>query len=128
MSIDFIVNFINRYLEFSEETMGRKKIKKNKGKPFVSGDPRSNFGSPCNDFESEPRIREPKSVFDNVVAQVGGIPIGATLRPYDDTEATCPKKDSDSVHFSQNWVIDEQKLLNATNDALKCHVFIQKRL
>ena len=46
MSIDFIVNFINRYLEFSEETMGRKKIKKNKGKPFVSGDPRSNFGSP----------------------------------------------------------------------------------
>ena len=67
LSIDFIVNFINRYLEFSEETMGRKKIKKNKGKPFVSGDPRSNFGSPCNDFESEPRIREPKSVFDKVI-------------------------------------------------------------
>ena len=113
----FLCNSFNRYLEFSEEKMGRKKIKKNQGKPFIRGDSRLNFGSPCVDFETEPRFCEPKSVFDNVVTQVGGIP----LRPYNDTEATCPNNNSDSLHFSQNWVIDEQKLLNATNDALKSH-------
>ena len=53
--------------------MGKKKRKF--GKPFVKDDPRIHTGGrPRNDFQSPPRAREPKSVFDNVVAQLGGIP------------------------------------------------------
>ena len=102
--------------------MGRKKERKNIGRRFVKNDPRINtWGKPKNDFQSPPRIREPKSVFDNVVAQVGGTPIGATLRPYDDSKAGSVENDCQVGTSSQNWLIDEQKLLTATNDALKTH-------
>ena len=101
--------------------MGKKK-RKNNGKPFGKNDPRIKAGgSPQNDFQSPPRMREPKSVFKNVVAQVGGIPIGATLRPYDDSKAGSVENDCQVATSSQNWLIDEQKLLSATNDALKTH-------
>ena len=102
---------------------------KPRGKPFLKNDPRikHNQGSPSNDFQSPPRVREPKTVFDNVAAQVGGIPIGATLRPYDDTKAKCQENESQIGSTSQNWLIDEQKLLGATNDALKCHNASKRR-
>ena len=101
--------------------MKKKKKKKATGKPFVKGDPRISFGSPFTDFEAQPRIREPKTVYNNVATQVGGIPQGATLRPYDDTQPQTPNHEKNTEYHSQSWVVDEQKLLNATNDALKCH-------
>ena len=104
------------------------KKKRKYGKPFVKDDSRINIsGQPRNDFQSPPRAREPKSVFDDCVAQVGGIPIGATLRPYNDSQATSIESDAKVGTLSQNWLIDEQKLLTATNDALKTHNLSKKR-
>ena len=64
-----------------------KKLKKPRGVPFEPGDNRAKQGGrPSDDTETIPRVREPKSVFDNVSSQLGAIPPGATLRPYDDSD------------------------------------------
>lgn len=108
-----------------------KKSKKPRGVPFVSGDKRQNPGHAAkNDTAPLPRVREPKSIFDNVVAQLGTIPPGANLRPYDDSD---PKfgpetlKNATSSNESENWLIDQGKLLAATNDALKDHNSSKRR-
>ena len=101
-----------------------KKKKKPRGAFFVVGDPRAQLGGrptrePPSDSPSPPKFREPKSVFENVAAQVGGIPPGSTLRPFDDSKDKLQK--SEFSFDSQNWLIDESKMFEATNDALKCH-------
>ena len=100
--------------------MVRKK-KKATGVPFGKGDSRVNYsGRPSadDDCETQPRVRDPQSVSNNITQRTGDIPTGATLRPYDDSN---PSNPSVSCEDTQNWLVDEQKLFFATNDALKAH-------
>ena len=97
-----------------------KKKRKATGVPFVSGDSRGNYSGhpPADDFESPPRVREPRSVLNNVAQRTGDVPTGATLRPYDDSN---PSNPTECGEDTQNWLVDENKLFFATNDALKAH-------
>ena len=97
------------------------------GRPFAKGsdDDRINrTGPPEYDLDDNPtapkRIREPQSIFDQISRnQCGGeIPPGARLRPKPDSD---PLEETGSGEIGQNWVIDEQKLLEATNAAIKLH-------
>jgi hypothetical protein len=83
-------------------------------KPFVKNDSRIVPGGPPNCFigKNARRLREPKSVFDSVSAQEGGVPPGAKLRPYDDSKAQIWES---SIETSQNWIINDTKFLNAFN-------------
>ena len=106
--------------------MANKKKKKWGGRPFVKGvkdDPRANKNGQPATGPSPPRFREPKSVFDNIAKQMNTIPPGATLRPYEDR--TAPKK---CETLSQNWLVDEKKLFEATNHAMQSHGKTKSRL
>ena len=102
------------------------KRKRATGIPFAKGsdDDRINkTGRPDTDLEDihpTKRIREPKTIFDQISKiQCGGeIPPGARLRPKLDSD---PLEETESDGKGQNWVMDEQKLLEATNAAIKLH-------
>ena len=108
-----------------------KKIKKPRGVPFATGDERAKRGGrPYEETETVYRVREPKTVFKNVSTQLGAIPPGATLRPYDDSDPKYGHKTLQNAQTgidSENWLIDEGKMLEATNDALKDHSSSKKR-
>ena len=104
--------------------MGKKR-QKARGRPFDKGsdDPRINRdGRPPPSPNLQVRIREPKDIFEQISSTkfAGGIPSGARLRPKLKTD-----NDGDDVGRmeteSQSWVIDEKKLFEATNNALKLH-------
>ena len=98
-----------------------------KGKPrglsFAKGDDsrRNQAGWPLlppNDTSTSPtRFREPASIYNQISQNQcqGQVPIGARLRPKPD--APCEDEVADD-QVGQNWVVDEQKLLQATNEAL----------
>lgn len=102
-----------------------KKLKLNGGR-FLKGsgnskDQRIFEGSPSTSFEGAKmkRKREPKSVFDQLSKTMyrGSIPPGARLRPCLDKDAqSCPPDIT-----SENWVVDNTKMMTAYNDALKSH-------
>ena len=108
-----------------------KKFKKPRGVPFATGDDRAKQGGrPFAETETVSRVREPKSVFDNVATQLGAIPPGATLRPFDDSDAKNgyeTLQNAQSGMDSENWLVDEGKMLEATNEALKDHSSSKKR-
>ena len=93
-------------------------------------DPRRSHGAPSTETENLHRRREPKSVFENVAQQSGGVPRGATLRPYDDSVGLGDGDlfgESAVEGTSESWLIDEKKLFEATNDALKLHHATKRR-
>ena len=98
--------------------MAKKKKKKHAGL-FVSGDSRRNVGHAHTDFDAQPRTREPQTAFNNISCESGAVPIGATLRPFDDSNAQ--NLELECGVNTQNWLVDEDKLFFATNDALKAH-------
>ena len=109
--------------------MGKKG--KPRGKSFSKGeeDERINRdGRPLNPQEAKTdkptRMRESQSIYEQISTAKfqGGVPIGATLRPKPDDKDTDKDKDVDEEDFdTQNWVVDQQKLFDATNDALQKH-------
>lgn len=98
--------------------MGRKKKNTRGGRPFGEGrDPRRNLlGQPSNHNPPGERLREPRSIFNAVTNQLSSFPPGATLRPHDE-----PTPIESDASTSQNWLVDDQKLLDATNDAMQSH-------
>lgn len=117
-------------MSFLLVTMGKKWCKA-KGKPFEANDSRINRDGqppppPSATSTTPTRIREPKTVFDQISSSKfhGGIPVGAQLRPRPDSDKIVTGRDETDT---TNWVVDEQKLLDATNDALKCHDKSPKR-
>ena len=101
------------------------KKKKRRCNSFRPNDPHINRqGQPSNPLPITPRTREPKSIFDSVSAQLGGIPPGSRLRPCKDEPTPA---DGDAVLNSQNWLVDENKLFEATNHALQSHGENQRR-
>ena len=102
-------------------------MKKPRGKPrrgqFTKGrDPRQIQGMPVvDDLTPRARVREPKSVFENCSGQQGMIPPGASLRPYDDSDSKQMDNSEMQVADSENWIVDDKKLMHALNDAVKCH-------
>ena len=111
--------------------MGKKKQKRTVGRPFIKGgDPRQSRGQPNVETETLSRVREPSSVYQRVAHCSSGVPPGARLRPYDDSVVRDPESlFGQNAHdtSSQNWLIDEQRLFDATNDALKCHSDSKRR-
>ena len=107
----------------SFDTMPKKR--KACGKPFEAKDPRINTtGPPTNPppetAKIKSRFREPKSVYDQISKTnfQGEVPPGAQLRPFADKNEC---EDEEFHPESQNWVVDNEKLLHATNDAYKQH-------
>ena len=118
MIFDVVILF--RAFTEKPDTMGKKR--KTGGRPFVKDDARINRTGPPNqppkvDCPTPTRVREPRSIYNQISATKfgGGVPLGARLRPKPDVEVV----EADSV--SQNWIVDEQKLLEATNEALRLH-------
>ena len=103
------------------EMVFKKKKKPRGGTPFQANDPRKASGSPQTDTPPSQRMREPKSIYDNVSAMVGGVPCGASLRPHEDEHRQSPLQNADCSSESVNWVVDQDKLFRATNHALECH-------
>ena len=106
----------------------KRKKGKPRGIPFTKGDDsRRNLDGPPppppNDISTSPtRFREPASIYNQISQnQYGGqVPIGARLRPKPDN-VPCEDDAVAGDEVGQNWVIDEHKLLQATNEALKLH-------
>ena len=98
-------------------------MKKVRGKPFTKGeDPRRSEGQPSVEkLTQNVRVREPKSVFANCSGQLGEIPPGASLRPYDDSDPRRTGNTEQQLTNSENWIVDNEKLMTALNDAIKCH-------
>ena len=103
------------------------KKKKPRGTPFQANDPKIATGRPQTDTPPSQRIREPKSIYDNVSAMVGGVPCGASLRPHEDEHRQTPLQNADCGLDSQNWLVDQDKLFRATNHALECHNSAKRR-
>ena len=106
--------------------MGKKR--KATGRPFVKGDCdiRINRTGPPHQPQKSviplppARIRECQSIFNQISATKfsGGIPTGARLRPKPDE----PELElSETTSEGQNWIVDEDRLLQATNNALQLH-------
>lgn len=107
--------------------MPKPKKQKAGGIPFEPNDSRINREgqppAPSPDISSTPtRFRESKVIFEQISTSKfhGGIPVGARLRPESVKDNGCDL-DGGAVPTSQNWIVDEQKLFQATNEALKCH-------
>ena len=102
--------------------MGKKG--KIRGKPFVktTDDRRNVMGRADTGFEGQGEllIRENKSVYQRVSSNSfeGGVPPGAHLRPKEDEGSLIP---TSSLSNTQNFIIDDGKLLEATNQALYDH-------
>ena len=106
--------------------MGAKKKKRPNSGMFASGSEwmGNRHGQPSTD-PSGPRFRERRSVFNSVSTQLEGMPPGATLRPYDDVPETEEPKILPTN--SQNWLVDEDKLFQATNHAMQSHGGLKSR-
>ena len=98
-------------------------MKKPRGKPFEKGgDPRQSQGAPSKDEQTQDRrVREPKTAFANCAGPARVIPPGASLRPYDDSNSRETNKSEQPLENSENWIVDDQKLMTALNDAVSCH-------
>ena len=112
-------------LEAFPLTMPKKR--KATGVPFAKGSDDSRINRvgppppPPNDIDKVPtRFREPASVYNQISQNQyqGQVPVGARLRPKPDDDPTLGHSSED---MGQNWVVDETRLLNATNAALKLH-------
>ena len=112
---------------FSKVMPQKRKKGKPRGIPFKKGDDsrRNLDGTPPplpNDIPTSPtRFREPASIYNQISQNQcqGQVPIGARLRPKPDN-VPCEDDVADD-EVGQNWVVDEHKLLQATNEALKLH-------
>ena len=107
--------------------MPKQKKSKRGGKLFHSNDSRINRAGrpsalPPDISFTRARIREPKAIYDQISSTKfnGGVPIGARLRPKADKDTKGEFEGSCSKQV-QNWLVDEEKLIQATNDALQCH-------
>ena len=123
----FRMKFILVTLHLIQFAMPKPKKRKIRGVPFKHNDPRINKEgqppAPTPDISSIPsRFRESKAIYDQISTSKfgGGVPIGARLRPKADCDNDREFHESSERH-SQNWVVDEEKLFQATNDALQCH-------
>ena len=87
----------------------------------MRGDPRRNEGNCPIDTPITLRVREPKSVYDDCKGQLGEVPPGARLRPYDDQYAKPKIGAPSNATDSENWLVDDQKLFLALNDSMKLH-------
>ena len=102
--------------------MGKKK-EKIRGRPFTNNDTRRNTGFSDVSFNGDNQqiIREPRRLYNQISSTSfhGEVPPGARLRPLFDNEpqfsTTVPESDN------QNFVIDDKKMLEATNKALQAH-------
>lgn len=109
---------------FREKLISMKTPKKKpSGKPFVrGGDPRRQEGRCTNNDELSRRVRDPKSVYDECERQLGRVPPGASLRPFNDSDPRCKTTVEDnSLGDSENWIVDNEKLLQALNHAMQLH-------